>query len=209
MDEQQTTTDFPLPEEFENRGALSRFNSWIKDHSRAITSLIIIAVIIGVGIYAYNKPREEQATTSTTAEQTSEVATEESKPEIVVAQPTESTSAPTVSATENVSLVKRAVEIKEEAIIVSAIRGDGVTHLAREALREYLKADSNIKLSAEQKIYIEDFLKDKTASTRIATGESKTFSKDTIKQAVDRAQNLTEKQIQNLTQYTKLVPELT
>lgn len=207
--ENQQSTDFTLPEEFENQGALSKFNGWIKNHSRAITSLVIIAVIVGVGIYAYNKPQTEE---STVAEETAETALpiEESQPAIEIGQPVEPpTASVTTPAITVVQPVSRTIEMKESEIVVSAGAGDGVTHLARGALKEYLKADSGINLSAEQKIYVEDYLKDRTSSLKLAIGESKNFSKDNLKQAIESAQNLSEKQIQNLSQYVKLVPELT
>jgi hypothetical protein len=35
-----------------------------------------------------------------------------------------------------------------------------------------------------------------------------TFSEELIKEAIEKAQTLTQEQLQNLTQYAKLVPEL-
>lgn len=206
--ENQQTPEFALPEEFENQGASQRFSNWIKNHSRAITSLIIVAVIVGVGIYAYNKPQVEESVT--TAESSETQPTEGTQPAIEISQPTESPIAPTISAVTNQPQpITRTVEVREGQIVVSAGSGDGVTHLARQALKEYIKTDSGIKLSAEQKIYIEDYLKDKTSSQKLAIGNSKNFSKDIVKQAIEASQKLNEKQIQNLGKYVKLVPELT
>lgn len=207
--EEQQSTDFSLPEEFENQGVLGKFNSWVKNHSRAITSLVIIAVIVGVGIYAYNKPKVEESTTATTEQPAEEVkVAEESKPVIEIAQPNES-SATTATSTEAAPVVvERTVETKGEEIVVTAGKGDGVTHLARQALKEYMKADSGVALNAEQKIYVEDYLKDRNVSGRLAMGDSKNFSRESIKQAIDAAKNLNESQIQNLSKYTKMVSEL-
>lgn len=208
--EDQQTPEFALPEEFENQGAAQRFSSWIKNHSRAITSLIIVAVIVGVGIYAYNKPKVEESTTATESSTVAEP-TEETQPAIEISQPTESnvtTAVPTVT-NAPVQPIARIAEVKEDQIIVKAGSGDGVTHLARQALKEYVKTDSAIKLSAEQKIYVEDYLKDRTSNQRLAIGNSKNFSKDMVKQAIEASQKLNEKQIQNLGKYVKLVPELT
>lgn len=209
--EDQQTTDFSLPEEFENQNAFGRLNTWIKNHSRALTSLIIIAVIVGVGIYAYNRPKVEEGVAPSTDQPlvNEEVKGEENtQPLVEIVQPTESATQPTTPTVAVVKPVERTVEMKSEEIVVTAGKGDGVTHLARQALREYMKADAGIQLNAEQKIYVEDFMKDKTSNTRLAMGESKNFSKDTIKQAIDAAKNLNETQIQNLSKYTKLVPEL-
>lgn len=219
--EDQQSTDFTLPEEFENQGSLGKLNAWIKNHSRAITSLIIIAVIVGVGIYAYNKPQVAEETATTTEEQFKEEAiatTEESNPAIEITkseetatQPTETTAAPATTETtpaQPVVKADRKVEMKEDQIVVLAGTGDGVTHLARQALREYLKADAGVTLNVEQKIFVEDYLKDRTASARLAVGEGKNFSKDTIKQAIEAAQKLNENQIKNLSRYAQMVPEL-
>lgn len=208
--ENQQTPEFALPEEFENQGTAQKFSNWIKNHSRAITSLIIVAVIVGVGIYAYNKPQVEESTTATESSEITQP-TEETQPAIEISQPTESPAAPTIPAVTNIQPqpITRAIEVKEDQIVVSAGSGDGVTHLARQALKEYIKTDSSVKLSAEQKIYIEDYLKDKTSSQKLAIGNSKNFSKDMIKQAIEASQKLNEKQIQNLGKYVKLVPELT
>lgn len=205
--EEQQSTDFSLPEEFENQGVLGKFNSWVKNHSRAITSLVIIAVIVGVGIYAYNKPKVEESTTATTEQPAEEVkVAEESKPVIEIAQPNES-SATTATSVAPV-VIERTVETKGEEIVVTAGKGDGITHLARQALKEYMKADSGVALNAEQKIYVEDYLKDRNVSGRLAMGDSKNFSRESIKQAIDAAKNLNERQIQNLSKYTKMVSEL-
>lgn len=205
--EEQQSTDFSLPEEFENQGVLGKFNSWVKNHSRAITSLVIIAVIVGVGIYAYNKPNVEESTTATTEQPAEEVkVAEESKPVIEIAQPNES-SATTATSVAPVA-IERTVETKGEEIVVTAGKGDGITHLARQALKEYMKADSGVALNAEQKIYVEDYLKDRNVSGRLAMGDSKNFSRESIKQAIDAAKNLNERQIQNLSKYTKMVSEL-
>lgn len=218
--EDQQSTDFNLPEEFENQGSLGKFNSWIKNHSRAITSLIIVAVIVGVGIYAYNRPQVAEETATSTEEQSKEelatATAEESNPTIEIAKPeetaaqtTETTATTTTApAIQPVVKVDRKVEMKEDQIVVLAGTGDGVTHLAREALREYLKVDAGVTLNAEQKIFVEDYLKDRTTSTRLAVGEGKNFSKETIKQAVDAAQKLNENQIKNLSKYSQMVPEL-
>lgn len=217
--EDQQSTDFTLPEEFENQGSLRKFNSWIKNHSRAITSLIIVAVIVGVGIYAYNRPQVSEETTTTTEEQPKEelatTTTEESNPTIEISkpketasQPTETAAATTTPAIQSVVKADRKVEMKDDQIMVMAGTGDGVTHLARQALREYLKADAGVSLNAEQKVFVEDYLKDRTASARLAVGEGKNFSKDTIKQAIDAAQKLNENQIKNLGKYAQMVPEL-
>jgi len=218
--ENQQSTDFTLPEEFENQGSLGKFNTWIKNHSRAITSLIIVAVIVGVGIYAYNKPQvSEEAATTTEEQPKEELATttsDQANPPIEITKPAETAAAPsetiatttTTPTTQPVVKADRKVEMKDDQIVVLAGTGDGVTHLARQALREYLKVDAGVTLNAEQKVFVEDYLKDRTKSSRLAVGEGKNFSKEAIKQAIDAAQKLNENQIKNLSKYAQMIPEL-
>jgi hypothetical protein len=89
-------------------------------------------------------------------------------------------------------------------VIETAVKGDGVTHLARRALKSYLN-DHPEELTNEHKIYIEDYLKDKTGSRPLEIGEEVTFSEDLIKQAIDASLELTEAQLKNLEQYSALV----
>ncbi|MBU2068253.1 hypothetical protein KKE13_01590, partial [Patescibacteria group bacterium] len=85
-----------------------------------------------------------------------------------------------------------------------AAPGDGVTHLARRALGDYLE-DHSQNLTNEHKIYIEDYLKDNIGSKSLEVGEEITFSEDLIKEAIDASLELTPEQLQNLEQYSVLV----
>lgn len=90
-----------------------------------------------------------------------------------------------------------------------AKRGQGLTHLARQALNEYLSTvKPDVELSREQKIYIEDYLKDQMEGERVATGEKIIFESADIEDGMDNAQDLTPKQISNLTKYANKVPSL-
>jgi predicted transcriptional regulator len=86
--------------------------------------------------------------------------------------------------------------------------GEGITHLARKALKEYLKEKGGPNLTPEHKIFIEDYLQKKTGDYWLKVGQKVTFSEELIKEAIEKAQTLTQEQLQNLTQYAKLVPEL-
>ena len=86
--------------------------------------------------------------------------------------------------------------------------GEGITHLARKALKEYLKEKGGPNLTPEHKLYIEDYLQKKTGDYWLQVGQKLTFSEELIKEAIEKAQTLTQEQLQNLTQYVKLVPEL-
>jgi len=102
-------------------------------------------------------------------------------------------------------------EVTTQPIVYEEIAesGEGITHLARKALKKYLQEKGEgLNLTPEHKIYIEDYLQKKTGDYWLQVGQKLTFSEELIKEAIEKAQTLTEEQLQNLTQYTTLVPEL-
>jgi len=85
--------------------------------------------------------------------------------------------------------------------------GEGITHLARKALKSYLvEKETDLELTAEHKIYIEDYLQKKTGDRWLNLGEKVTFSEELIAEAINMAQQLTPEQLENLQQYSALVP---
>lgn len=92
----------------------------------------------------------------------------------------------------------------------SAQPGEGITHLARKALKEYLDDNSSagLGLRAEHKIYIEDYLKDLRGEGLLEIGEEIEFSTNEINSAVEMAQGLSDSQLSNLSQYVPLVSGL-
>lgn len=99
----------------------------------------------------------------------------------------------------------------DNQIIAKAAKGNGATHLARYALKEYLKERPELaaSLKAEQKIYIEDYLQKHTSHPQILkVGSEISFSDNLLKDAIERAQKLTDSQINNLSKYVPLVPSL-
>lgn len=90
-----------------------------------------------------------------------------------------------------------------------AEEGEGITHLARKALKRYLtEKGEGLNLTPEHKIFIEDYLQKKTGDFWLKVGQKLTFSEELIKEGIEKAQQLTPEQLQNLTQYSQLVPEL-
>jgi len=90
-------------------------------------------------------------------------------------------------------------------LTVTAVRGNGRTHLARRAISQQLQA-TNSSLTAAQRIYAEDYLTKKyTPKVRIKIGQSVTYSVDQINEAISASQNLTSAQVQHLQQYTSSV----
>jgi len=87
--------------------------------------------------------------------------------------------------------------------------GEGITHLARRALKKYLQENpQDFEVTPEHKIYIEDYLAKKMGGGWLKLGESLEFSEDLIKEGIEKAENLTPEQLENLTQYSQLVPFL-
>lgn len=96
--------------------------------------------------------------------------------------------------------------------IVTAAKGNGATHLARQALKEYLKDKPELaqKLGPEQRIFIEDYLRKNLEQPvkNLEIGDQITFSDNNIQAAIDKALALNDSQIKNLGQYVLLVPSL-
>lgn len=182
-----------MEESTQEKGGKMRF--WLQDNLRIIISILIVFVI-ALGIYSYSKrtqlPGEEL--------QVSEETTQENKG----STPQEKT---TESATE-----KEAPAISQEteqSFIESAAKGDGMTTLARRALANYLEKNPDTALTAEHKIYIEDFLRKRVPTKRIFSGTSVEFSKSLIEDAIAKSKNLNERQLKNLHKYAVRVPSLT
>lgn len=86
--------------------------------------------------------------------------------------------------------------------------GEGVTHLARRATAAYLSTNNISDLKATQKIFIEDYLVKNTGAVSLEISNSRTFQSDVIEQAITQARALTDAQLTNLEQYSRLVPNL-
>lgn len=93
--------------------------------------------------------------------------------------------------------------------IETAQKGEGITHLARRTLKEYLEDNpQSFNVTPEHKVYIEDELAKKMGGRGLKLGETVEFSSDLIKEALQKAETLTPQQLENLTQYSQLVPSL-
>lgn len=84
-----------------------------------------------------------------------------------------------------------------------------MTHLARRALKNYLREHSqDFEVRPEHKIYIEDYLAKSLGGKWLRAGEEIGFSEELIQEALNKAKNLTQPQLENLTQFVKLVPNI-
>lgn len=171
---------------------------WIQDNLRIIISILIVVVIAG-GIYSYSNrgeemnPDEQQVAQEESTDATSEAETTE------VSESTSDTKvAPVASSQET-----------ENSFIETAGKGDGSTHLARRALANYLEKNQDSTLTAEHKIYIEDYLR-KNVSHKggVYVGTSIEFNNNLIQDAIAKSKTLNEKQLTNLHKYAVRVPSL-
>lgn len=88
--------------------------------------------------------------------------------------------------------------------------GEGITHLAEKALNNYLNSLSDgdkgfldLPLVLGQRIYIEDYLKNKySPGSRLEAGDIVRFEQADIREAIQESQSLTDMQLENLSEYT-------
>lgn len=91
----------------------------------------------------------------------------------------------------------------------TAEQGEGITHLARRAAKEYLaRTGEGRDLTAEHKVYLEDYLQKQTGDKWLELGEKISFSEELIKEAVENSLRLTDGQLDNLKQYSTQVTSI-
>jgi hypothetical protein len=232
----QEEKEFELPEGLElleGNGWGSRIINWLKNNFSAIILPIIALIILGGGIYLYSQQQdnnldiqqedlesgitidleedEEAIEEETTEEDVTEEETEEETTEIAV-NDEETTSNEIIEDQSHVTITEETsqggpISQQGKEFKETAKDGEGITHLARKALSDYLK-DKDLKLSAEHKIYIEDYLQNRTGTHGLTLGEEVSFGEDLIQEAVSASQKLTDQQLENLKQYSNLVPSL-
>lgn len=188
-------------ESSQESGGLSQ---WMQDNARIIVSIAIV-IAIAVGIYSYSNR------TPTPLSDIDETTQENTRLDEVTTQTdtSEAKNAPKdVSQEKKPSLSDAKSQETETAFLETAARGDGVTHLARRALANYLEKNPDAALTSEHKIYIEDFLRKNVPAQRVHIGNSTEFGKDLIRSAIERSKNLNERQLKNLHKYVLRVPSL-
>ncbi len=173
-----------------------------------ILSIFLIVFLIVSGVYAFNRDTNTDKKDKSVEEKVEDIKKDEDKTQDEVTEKTENQDE--VTKTENESKDNdMSVDIQktESQITIKAKMGDGVTHLARNAVAEYIK-DKDISLSKEQKLYAETVLKNQYYQKSLNTGQDISFNIDHLSDTVQKAQNLTEGQIHAWSQYTASVPSL-
>lgn len=84
----------------------------------------------------------------------------------------------------------------QKEVTYAAHKGEGVTHLARKAMLDYLK-DKGVNLNASQKLFFETTLTQAHNPQWLNPGETRTFAISELQDLMTRAQNLSQRQ-QNL-----------
>jgi len=225
--------EFDLPEGLElleTNGWGKKVWNWMKNNFSAIILPVIALIILGGGIYLYSQQKNEGALNINEEELqtggiTIDLENNGAKTETPVTQQPVATTQDTVKGTktettkteETKPVIKdegkggptdtTTISTLKETYKEKAVKGEGITHLARKALKEYSQ-DKGIKLSAEQKIFAEDYMQNNTGTRKLALGEEVSFSKTLINDAISGAQKLTVSQLHNLEQYSRLVPSL-
>lgn len=206
---QNSEPRFTFGPDFDTDGAggSGRLASWLKANARTITVVGIVAVLVIGGLATLNRNRFGKLGDLFRARGPATV--EESSENIDLNVPASTETQGQVK-TEGLALAEPGKITKTDtAVTVAASRGEGVTHLARRALKSYLESNSaDFELKAEHKIYIEDYLMKKVGAKVLQIGEEKQFSSDLIREALGKAKNLTDGRIQNLSKYVPLVPSL-
>ena len=93
-------------------------------------------------------------------------------------------------------------DLESEIIEKIAQPRQGLTHLARAALSEYLNS-KGFDLSPEQKLFAETYLVTKLNNRLVHAGDTVTFRINDLTETIERAQTLTDYQLQEWGKYLK------
>lgn len=169
--------------------------TWFQENLRVIISIFIVGAI-ALGIYSYSQRTETLSTSDT---ESSDTTTSETDADASIED--------TVTASQTTQEVpsKTPTEISretEDAFVETAVAGEGTTHLARHALMNFLEKNPDSSLSAEHKVYIEDYLRKQVKQQPVHIGTSAEFSKSLISQAIMKSKTLNAHQLNNLKKYS-------
>ena len=222
MESEIETTDFG------KKGWVGKTKDWSYENWQTIL-VVLIVLIVGISAYNYNQqnnPSNENQSSVTIVDnnesenvneneigEENNTNQEENNGEISEAdienedriEAAEKDSEPEINENEEESnLVISDSDDSGKIYTVYANRGEGITHLARRALNEYLQeTEEEFGLTEEHKIYVEDYLQNRTGSESIEVNHQETFSESLIKEAILSAKQLTPESLDNLKKYIK------
>lgn len=182
----------------DNNDVIQKAVFWIKENFSTIILPLIAIILLAFGIYFYSITPSQAPPVQTSPKVTTETKKDSAseKPQDVAKQETVGTGGPEA-------------EVFIEKYIEKAASGEGITHLARKALKRYLSSEGvSLSLTKEHKIYIEDYMKDMIGSFKLKVGQEISFSTSLIKDGIAKAQKLSVNSLNNLKKYSRLVPSL-
>lgn len=182
---------------FEDTSA-SQAKAWIQENLRIIVSVFIVAAI-ALGIYSYS-----QRTETLTDEEVSALLDTKGGSDVAAGE--DASQGTVKSDVKGVVVTPELSRETETSFVEQAELGNGTTHLARRALAHYLEKNPDSSLSAEHKVYIEDYLRKNVGfKGMVTTKTSVEFQKALINQAIEKSKTLNGHQLQNLKKYSARV----
>ena len=197
----------------EEKGWLGKIKDTIYENWQTLLVALIV-LIVGVSAYNYNtKHSVNQAPAAQSSSQGAADANASDQGKYVqekdqeaanaqdqnaaAAQPAGDVKAETKTEAQNTNTVTNS----GDGYTVTAAAGDGITHLARKAIAQYLSENADSGITAVHKIYAEDYLQNMVGNQRIKVGHQETFSKASIAEAIGAAQQLSQKSLDHLKKY--------
>ncbi len=221
MESEIETTDF------DKKGWIGKAKDWSYENWQTIL-VILIVLIVGMSAYNYNQQNnlsnenpssvaiiDNNESESINTDETSENKEEVSEVDIENKDQAEAAREDNEIEIEADEREGENTEEEDNPIIstsndsgkiytVYANHGEGITHLARRALNEYLQeTGEESELTREHKIYIEDYLQNRIGTESIEVNHQETFSETLMKEAISSAKQLTPSSINNLKKYIK------
>ncbi|MBU1137211.1 hypothetical protein KKD72_02495 [Patescibacteria group bacterium] len=182
--------------ESEQKNGQGRIKGWLNRYGSSVILPIVALLILAGGIYLYAHQGKQGEILPVKENASQGVFLNEQGEPVLGEQP-----ATAEQPSENTVPEPR---IEGDKIVEKAGKGDGVTNLARRALKDYLQENPQ-NLTNEHKIYIEDYLKDKVGSRPLSVDEEVGFSNDLIKEAIDASLQLDQNSLKTLEKYSVLV----
>lgn len=179
--------------------------SWFQENLRIIVSIFIVAAI-ALGIYSYSQRAENLSDEDIASllETKGDEAKDTASGDAMEQGDAQTEAGETAS--KGTVVTPELSEEKEASFVETAEAGDGKTHLARRALTHAIGNNPDWNLSAEQKVYVEDYLQKHVGGSQALTPGSKVeFSKEMMNQAIENARGLNEAQLARIKPYAQKV----
>ncbi len=202
----------------DEKGWLGKIKDIIYENWQTIL-IALVVLIVGISAYNYNQKPEASSDPAIIQNQTPEENTQNNEVDIdqqeeyveendqQVAQNNEQQKETKNNNEQQTQEIKvqdtNTVESDSENYKVTAVKGDGITHLARKALDKYLSENKDEEITNLHKIYIEDYLQNRIGSKKIEIGYEETFSKKLIEEAIVSSKELSQASLDNLKKYVQ------